>query len=211
MVDMSMNRLIHRAVRRDLVRFDDALAAFSDGDARRAELLSVAWANFHRQLTWHHTSEHDIAWPVLRQVGVSEDLITQWDAEHERLAAALRATDDAMQALRRTPSGDNAKAARDAMSALRSVATEHLDHEEAELEPVYLSKRGTPEMKAMGRRFSRDLKPPAAGTFLTWLQDGATRDEKAALRQEIPPPVVAIIGLIFGRTYRRTVAPVWRA
>jgi hemerythrin-like domain-containing protein len=211
MAEMSMNRLIHHALRRDLARFDNALATFSDGDAVRARQLATAWANFEQQLTWHHTGEHNIAWPTLREVGVSNDLIAQWDAEHERLAAALKATSDAMQILQRTPSAANAAAAREAVSTLQSVATEHLDNEEAALEPVYLRQKGDPRMKAMGRRFGRDLKPPAAGTFIMWLQDGATSEEKAALRREIPGPIVTIVGGVFGGTYRHTVAPVWRA
>ena len=211
MVEMSMNRVIHSAFRRDLTRFENALATFADGDSRRAERLSVAWTNFNQQLTHHHSGEHTIAWPALRQVGVSDDLITQMDAEHERMAVALTSADAAMQALRRTPSGESAKTARDAMSSLRSVAVEHLDHEEAQLEPLFFDKKDTPELKSMGRQFSRELKPPAAGTFMAWLQDGASSDEVAALRQEIPGPIVTIIGGIFGRTYRRTIAPVWRA
>jgi hemerythrin-like domain-containing protein len=210
MAEMSMNRVIHRAFRRDLARFDDALANFPDGDAERARQLSTAWANFDQQLTWHHTGEHNIGWPTLRQVGVSDDQLTQWDAEHERLAAALKTTGDAMQILRRTPTAANAAVTHEAVSSLRSVATEHLDNEEAALEPVYLAKKNDPRMKAMGRQFSRDLKPPAAGTFIMWLQDGATSEEKAGLRQNIPGPIVAIFGQVFGGTYRRTVARVWR-
>jgi hypothetical protein len=210
MAQMSMNRVIHGAFRRDLARFDDALATIADGDSRRAEQLSVAWANFYGQLTYHHTSEHEIAWPALRQIGVSDDQISQFDAEHERMAAALKVADDAMQTLRRTPSADYAKAAREAVSNLSAVATEHLEHEEAGVESVYLAKKDTPEMKEMGRKFSRDMRPPAAGTFFAWLQDGASSDEQAALRKTVPGPVIAIIGGIFGRTYRRTIAPVWR-
>src|SRR5882757_332900 len=106
---MSMNRLIHSAFRRDLTRFENALATFADGDSRRAERLSVAWTNFNQQLTHHHAGEHTIAWPALRQVGVSDDLISELDAEHDRMADALKSADAAMQALRRGPSGDNAK------------------------------------------------------------------------------------------------------
>jgi hemerythrin-like domain-containing protein len=210
MVEMSMNRVIHAAFRRDLSRFENALATFADGDSRRAEQLSVAWTNFNEQLTHHHKGEHTIAWPTLRQLGITDELITRLDAEHERMAAALATADGAMQTLRRAPTGDNAKAARDAMSTLRGIATEHLDHEEAQLEPIFLDKKDTAELKAMGRQFSRELKPPAAGTFMAWLQDGASGDEVAALRQEIPGPIVTIFSGLFGRTYRRTVAPVWR-
>ena len=46
MPTMSMNKVIHAAVRRDLDRFVAALAAFPDGDAERAAGLGRAWANF---------------------------------------------------------------------------------------------------------------------------------------------------------------------
>ena len=211
MAQMSMNRVIHAAFRRDLGRFEDALATIADGDSRRAEQLSVAWANFYGQLTYHHTSEHKIAWPALRQIGVTDEQITQFDAEHERMAAALKVADDAMRTLKRTPTGDNARAAREAVANLRAVALEHLEHEEADVESLYLTKKDSPEMKAMGRQFSRDLRLPAAGTFFAWLRDGASGDELAALRETVPGPVITIIGRVFGGTYRRTVAPVWRA
>jgi hemerythrin-like domain-containing protein len=210
MAEMSMNRVIHGAFRRDLQRFEDALAAFPDGDAGRAEQLWTAWANFDDQLTRHHVGEHEIAWPTLRQLGLSEDVITQWDAEHDRMAEALRAADEAMRTLRGSPSAANAQAARDATAKLSAIALEHLDHEETELEPFYLAKKDTPEIKAMVRKFAK-MPPPAAGTFFAWLQDGPTSEELANLRRSVPGPVLAILGGVFGRTYRRTIAPVWRA
>ncbi len=50
-----------------------------------------------------------------------------------------------------------------------------------------------------------------AGTFFAWMEDGASPTEKAALRESVPGPVVAIIGGLFGRRYRKEVAPVWAA
>lgn len=73
---MSMNRVIHAAVRRDLDRFTNALSTADGVDERRAEQVSMAWANFHEQLTQHHSSEHRIAWPALRKAGISDDLLT---------------------------------------------------------------------------------------------------------------------------------------
>ena len=70
MAQMSMNRVIHSALRRDLARFDTALGAFVEGDSRRAEQLWTAWVNFDDQLTTHHLGEHDIVWPTLRQLGM---------------------------------------------------------------------------------------------------------------------------------------------
>jgi hypothetical protein len=112
----------------------------------------MAWANFHEQLTQHHSSEHRIAWPALRKAGISDDLLTQFDAEHDRMAAALESADQAMRSWRGTPSAENVKAAREAVTTLHTTATQHLDHEEAELEPFYLEHAHTPEMKAWAAR-----------------------------------------------------------
>jgi hemerythrin-like domain-containing protein len=211
MAEMSMNRVIHAAVRRDLDRFTSALSAPDGGDQRRAEQLSAAWANFHEQLTRHHSTEHSIAWPALRKAGISDDLLTQFDAEHDRMAAALESADQAMRSVRGTPSAEKVMAAREAVATLRAATAEHLDHEEAELEPFYLEHAHTPEMKAMGRAFGREYKLPEAGTYFAWLQDGASSDELAGLRQNVPGPVVAIVARVFGGRYRRTIAPAWQA
>ena len=53
------------------------------------------------------------------------------------MAAALASADQAMRSLRSMPSAENSKAAGEAVAALRATTTEHLDHEEAELEPFY--------------------------------------------------------------------------
>jgi hemerythrin-like domain-containing protein len=209
MAEMSMNRVIHGAVRRDLDRFTEALSSLGSGEPR-LEQVSTAWANFEDQLTRHHESEHRIAWPALRKAGIRDDVLTQFDAEHDRMAAALESADQAMRSLHGTPSTEDVKTASEAMATLRAAATEHLDHEEAELEPFFSEHAHTPEMKAMGRAFGREYAPPEAGTFFAWLQDGASGDERAALRHNVPGPVVAIILRVFGGKYRRTIAPAWQ-
>jgi hypothetical protein len=209
MVEMSMNRVIHGAVRRDLDRFAVALGTLGGGE-RRLEQVSTAWANFQDQLTRHHSSEHRIAWPAFRNAGISDGLLAQFDAEHERMAAALESAGRAMGSLRDTPSADHVKAAREAIATLRSAALEHLDHEEAELEPFLSEHAHTPEMKAMSREFAREYNLPDTGTFFAWLQDGASSEELAGLRENVPGPVVAIIFRVFGGKYRRTIAPAWK-
>jgi Hemerythrin HHE cation binding domain len=206
---MSMNKLIHAAVRRDLARFSSALAAFPEGSKHRAVKLATAWKFFYLELDNHHRGEHDIAWPALRAVGVSPRLLDQMDAEHERLVDALRRTDAAFDALDKSPTKTNADAAATAIASLRDAAEEHFQHEEAELESVYFTKRETPEIKAMGRKFAR-RNPLRSGDFFAWLENGATADERAALRESVPPPIVMIFGRVLGQRYRRIVAPVWR-
>jgi hypothetical protein len=209
MGEMSMNKAIHGAFRRDLDRFIAALGAFPPGDLNRARQLGTAWANFDDQLTFHHEGEHTIAWPALESVGVSTELLATMDAEHESMAASLAETRAAFGAVTGTAGIEESTAALAAVQRLKAVTVAHLDHEEAEIEDVYLAKRDTPEMKAMGKAFGK-VSPARGGRFFAWLLDGASPDERAALTREVPGPVVTIIGGIFGRSYRRSIAPIWK-
>jgi hemerythrin-like domain-containing protein len=207
---MSMNKTIHRAVRRDLARFRAALDAFVDGDRERAAALHRAWQNFDAQLTDHHEGEHAIAWPALEAIGVSPTMIETFDAEHEAMAADLASARDAMSQLGRSASRADADLAAAAMERLQATTITHLDHEEAETETALTQQHDDPAMKEMGKQFGRRVGMPKAGIFFAWVQDGATPAEKSALRQSVPGPVLAIIGGVFGRPYRKEIAPVWR-
>jgi hypothetical protein len=209
MVEMSMNKAIHGAFRRDLDRFIAALGSFSPGDLTRARQLDAAWANFDDQLTHHHEGEHTTAWPALQAVGVSPELLATMDAEHDIMARALAGTRKAMTSFARTAGLEESTAALSAFRELKAVTVQHLDHEEAEIEDVYLANRDTPEMKAMGRAFGK-VSPARGGRFFAWLLDGASPAERAAVTGEVPGPVLAVIGGVFGRGYRKKIAPVWR-
>lgn len=210
MAAMSMNKAIHGAFRRDLDRFLTALGSFTDGDGTRAAQLGRAWDNFDHQLTRHHEGEHEIAWPALESMGVSPDLLAEMDAEHDAMAAALATTRSAMTVLRSSASGGDAAAARASFTELQAVTVTHLDHEEAEIEPIYQAHADSPEMKAMGRKFGK-VSPSEGGRFFAWVTDGASAEESEAITGSVPGPVLMIIGGIFGRSYRRDVAPVWRS
>ena len=203
-----MNKAIHGAFRRDLDRFVTALGTFRPGDRARAAQLGTAWANFDDQLTHHHEGEHEIAWPALQSVGVSPELLEAMDAEHDTMATALGETRAAMAALLRDPGAEQAAAAKQCFERLRSVTVAHLDHEEAELEPVYQAKKDTPEIKAMGRAFGK-TGMARGGRFFAWVLDGASPEERAGVTASVPGPVLSIIGGIFGRGYRREIAPIW--
>ena len=205
-----MNKAIHGAFRRDLDRFIGALETFPPGDRARAAQLATAWANFDDQLTHHHEGEHEIAWPALEAVGVSRELIAAMDTEHDAMAAALTDTRAAMAALVRDPGAGQVGAAAASFARLRSVTVAHLDHEEAELEPVYQAKKDTPEIKAMGRAFGK-TGLARGGRFFAWVLDGATPEERAGVTASVPPPVLTVIGGIFGRGYRKEIAPIWSA
>jgi len=208
MTEMSMNKVIHGAFRRDLDRFIAALDSFPAGDQRRADELSTAWANFDDQLTYHHEGEHETAWPALQKVGVSPELLETMDAEHETMAQALAAARASMADLVRTPGREEADSARGAFEKLRTVTVAHLDHEEAEIEQVYLDNKDDPAIVEMGKTFSK-VSPARGGRFVAWLLDGASTDQRAAISNAVPGPVLKVLNGIFGRGYRKNVAPVW--
>jgi hypothetical protein len=205
-----MNKAIHGAFRRDLTRFIAALESFTPGDVKRGNQLSAAWSNFDDQLTRHHTGEHEIAWPALTAVGVSPTLLATMDAEHDSMAAAIVDVRAAMPALTRTASAEDVSTARAAFERLQAATVSHLEHEEAEIEPLYLEKKDTPEIKAMGRAFGK-VSPAQGGQFFAWVTDGASPDERAAITRDVPGPVFTIIGGVFGRSYRKNIAPVWES
>jgi len=210
MAEMSMNKAIHGAFRRDLTRFITALSSVVAGDAERGSRLAIAWSNFDDQLTQHHTGEHEIAWPALVAVGVSPSLLATMDAEHDSMAAAIADVRAAVPALRHTASAEDVSTARAAFERLQAVTVAHLEHEEAEIDPIYLEKKDTPEIKAMGRAFGK-ASPARGGRFFAWVSDGASPGEMAAITRDVPGPVFAIIGGIFGRDYRKNIAPLWKS
>ncbi len=207
---MSMNKTIHRAVRRDLLRFRDALDAFVNGDRERAASLYRAWENFDDQLTDHHQGEHAIVWPALAAIGIAGSTIDTFDIEHEAMAADLTTAGQAMARLRSTASRSDADVAAAAMERLQVTTVSHLDHEEAVTEEPLRQKEGDPALKEMGKQFSRRSSPAKAGTFFAWMQDGATQEEESALRANVPGPVLVLLSGLFGRRYRKEVATVWR-
>jgi len=209
MARISMNKAVHGAVRRDLLRFLGALDAFPAGDHKRAGQLARAWANFDAQLTDHHESEHEIVWPALGAIGVSAQLLATMDAEHDNVAGALAGSRSAMVRLKASAFATDAAAARAAMTHLQEVTIAHFEHEEAEVEPTTKAHRDAPEVHEIAKKFGRRLTPAKGGRFIAWVLDGASEEEKAAVTREIPGPVVKIIGGIFGMPYRRRIASVW--
>jgi hemerythrin-like domain-containing protein len=206
---LTMNTVIHAAIRRDVARFDAALAAFPDGSQQRAEELNRAWKNFAFQIHHHHDDEESIFWPAFRALGADEALVSDLDGEHERMQGALAVADSVMQEFRATPTAANAESVRAAIRALDAVLNEHFTHEERDLEPFAAGHRETPEMK-QAQATVRKAHKGEAGTFAAWLLDGADDDAKARLRKEIPPPVLFVLSRIPGRHYNRDIAPVWR-
>jgi hypothetical protein len=205
----TMNTVIHAAVRRDLDRFEGALGGFPPGSRTQADQLEGAWDNFSYQLHHHHKDEETIFWPALREFGADESLMGELQGEHAQMLGALDAADAAVKALHADPSEVNASTAQATITHLKGVILSHLTHEERDLEPLLATNYTSPQIKA-ARKAVRIAHKGNAGTFFTWLLDGADPDAKARLRREVPPPVLFVFSRIGGGDYRRRIAPVWR-
>ena len=206
---LTMNRLIHAAVRRDLQRLATALRDFRDGDSARARDLDRAFVNLRRELTHHHEGEDTHIWPMLEKVGVDRGLLSQMESEHHAMAEALSETGAAMTALARSGTAAAAQTARASVLRTQEVVERHLSHEEAELEPQLHPHTQTPEWKAVEKKLSRQ-PPSVAGPFFAWLTDGMSDEHRAFMRTLIPGPVVTVLAKLFGRRYTRDIAPIWR-
>ena len=142
---MTMNRVIHAAVRRDLTRLESALDAAPDGDRARARQLATAYANLHRELKHHHEGEDNNVFPFLARVEGATELVQVMEAEHQAMSDALAEAGTAMTAYASTGSASDAHAARDTLLRAHEVVERHLHHEETELEPLMLPHLEKPE------------------------------------------------------------------
>lgn len=210
MTQMTMNRVIHAAVRRDLSRTERALRDFHDGDSARAEDLDRAWRNLAAELTHHHEQEDRLIWPALHELGVDPELLGAMESEHHDMAAALARAGEAMESLQASASARDAARAADAVQEAGVVTERHLTHEENELEPALLPHLESPQWKAVEKQL-RAGSPVSAGRMFAWLLDGSPHAEEDYLRSTIPGPVLLVLSRGFGLGYHRSIAPVWRA
>ena len=207
---MTMNRLIHGAVRRDFARLLSAVGEVADGDLGRARDLDRAYANLRRELTHHHEGEDRWLWPMLAKVGVARELLAAMESEHQAMSAAMAETTDAMRRFATTGSTSDRVNALESLVRTQRVVEEHLTHEEEELEPALRPHHGSPEWKEAEKKLSRQPLS-VAGPFMAWLEDGMSPEGRSFLRSTVPAPVTFILRRVFGRRYNREIAPVWRA
>jgi hemerythrin-like domain-containing protein len=206
---LTMNRVIHAAVRRDLDRLSTALGELRDGDTARAQALDRAYANLRTELTHHHEGEDTYIFPMLGRIGVDKGLLDAMESEHHAMADALADTAGAMETVARTGSTADASAARASVVRTREVVEHHLRHEEDELEPQLMPHVESAEWKAVEKKLRRQPLG-VVGRFFAWLTDGMSDENRAFLKKTVPSPVVTVLARIFGRRYYKDVAPTWR-
>ena len=126
------------------------------------------------------------------------------------MAAALSETAAAMGGLRVSASAEDAAAVHASFEHLQQVTVAHLDHEEAETRAGPAGEEGQPRDQGDGQRVPEGpADPRRPDTRLAHRRH--RRRDRDALGAEIPTPVLLMMTRVFGRGYRREIAPVWRA
>ena len=207
---MTMNVVIHSAVRRDLDRLATALENARDGDVERAGDLQRAYAHLHGQLKHHHEQEDQFVFPALSRLGIDPTLLEEMDSEHGAMSDALDETAATMQRYAVTGSAADASSARAELERTRAVVERHLAHEENELEPLMQPHLESEEWK-QAQKALRKASPTTTGRFFAWLTDGMDPESRSYLKSTIPAPVVFVLSKVLGRQYHRAVAPVWQS
>jgi hypothetical protein len=199
----TMNRLIHQAVRRDLGRFETALASFTPGDRPRAEALGAAFEHFDTMLTAHHEGEEHNLWPVIGDpAGGHEGDVAHLTTEHEEIVAGLSDSRAAFARLRTSASAQDAAAAAAGLGRLRAAATTHFAHEEAQMRDLMQAADQDALATAL-KKMGRDAPPAQGMWFMQWVQDDLTGEQSAALGRILPAPVRLASKVVAGRRYAR--------
>lgn len=107
----SMNTIVHAAFRRDLARFDAALAVFPAGSRQRADQLGLAWDSMRRSCTTTTSYEAQYFWPALQQTDADLSVVAHLDDEHDDMRRALEQATVFMARLRADPGAEQATAA----------------------------------------------------------------------------------------------------
>ena len=202
-----MNSLIHRAVRRDLNGFANALDGFPAGDRKRAAALAERFRWFDTLLTHHHEGEETILWPVPRSSPPDTEEVVELTDEHERIVAALAAARAAFATFGVSATAGDAASAAAAVRELHAAATEHFTHEEGEIDE--LCAHADPEaLNTAFKKLGRSAGLRESLWFMQWISDGLSADDTAFLRKLIPPPVHWISKTVSGRSYAASTAPI---
>jgi uncharacterized protein YndB with AHSA1/START domain len=212
--DTTMMRIVHDALRRDLVR---AQATLADpplpGPARRRAIgAHLAW--MVRFLHAHHASEDEGLYPLVRARAGNDpgalEVLDRMTGEHEAIALALDAVETAATSLVADPSDRSAQQAVAALEGLAAVLLPHLREEEDEAMPIASRLVTAPEWLAIEQQHNLDPKSMSELGFEGhWLIDGALDADRATVLGLVPPIARFVLLHGFARGYRRHAAACW--
>lgn len=206
--DLTLYRLIHRGMRADTARLAAVVAGLTEAERhRRMPALTRWYAGFLQEFELHHSAEDDIFFPALAErVPVFADQLARLDAEHHTLEAALLAVRDALGQLA-DPNVAWRSVREDAVDALRVADNEltlHLDNEDADVLPLFVSHMSKLEYDEIGERALKRATPKHLLFALPWVMRQATGEESGKILAEAPLPLKVMWYVSRGRHARLT-------
>ncbi len=213
--DLTIMLAAHQAFRRDLARLVRAAAVADLTDPAKRQSVAAGWELFKRELHLHHTAEDELIWPVLRpRLAHSENALSVLDAmeeEHERIDPLLTAVDAAFAQREESAGGADDWPGEDRLAdvieVLASTLTGHLAHEEQDGLPLIGVALTGAEWRGVGFKIARKNGLSRGGEMFAWMLDGVGREDAAATKGTLPPPLRLLYRAVWKPRFDRT--PRW--
>ena len=181
--DLTSLVVTHRAIRQDLGRLADGLAAISELEPGRARAVRRYTAALLAAIHAHHDNENDIIWPLIAATArQAVDLVPLAD-DRLVIEEASGRVQRALACFAAEPATGSA-ALQASISELRDLAGEHITDEEAQLLPAMRRYLPADAYRWGERQIMRKAAAPGPRFTVPWLarhaRDGELRPLLAA-------------------------------
>lgn len=211
--DTRMMGIVHSALKRDLARARDVLAAEPAPRGRQRVALGkhVSWMlDF---LHGHHSGEDAGLWPLVRGRNPdAADLLDSMEADHARIAPAAAAAATAAEQYTATTTDAPRVTLVEALDELLFVLVPHLDREVAEAMPVVAATISDREWKDVEQHhFVKDKSNRELAMEGHWLIEDIDPEGYEVVVHTVPPVLRFVLIHGFGPAYRRQAKARWSA
>jgi hemerythrin-like domain-containing protein len=186
--DLTMYRVVHRAIREGATSIADAAVALGNADDERRKAFARYWKGYAGEVLHHHSVEDDIFFPALvERVPVAAEMLARTDADHHHLDELMAAIDAEVAKVRE---GGAAPGLVGLTRELDQHMTDHLDFEDSDLLPLIERHFDKPEYDALDARAvkSAGLGPQMAFS-VPMIVAAMTPSERTAIISAAPLPL----------------------
>ena len=209
--DTRMMGIVHSALKRDLSRARDVLAAEPAPRGRQRVALGehVTW--MLEFLHGHHSGEDQGLWPLVRDRNPeAADLLDSMEADHARIAPAADSAAVAAAEYTATTTEAPRAALVDALDGLLEVLVPHLDREVAEAMPVVSASISDDEWNDIEQRYFVNKKSTVELAMEGhWMIEDIDSEGYDVVVHTVPPVLRFVLVYGFGPMYRRRAKARW--
>lgn len=198
-VDFSMNTLLHRSLKREIVRIQQGLKDAQSQGAIPVGLIR-RWQFFSGQLKQHHEAEDTYLWPLVEQRSKDQAELVVMSAMEAEHAAMHHKLDELDAAFAKAADGESVDldVVASHLNELSEIVAGHCDHEERDAVPL-LEKYVRHDDLGDFQKFTRS--GPDSMLVFPWVSDGATEADKKAVWGVLPGPVRLFLRPMMNRKY----------